>query len=103
MSHELPDAVPLVVRQVEQQPPLIAELQQPADVTPATLTPEQAQAVEAAFTQSDQESHTVAGLLGMWTGTLLLHDLMQEHFSEPAGEVEAEQKKPRKKDQDPTE
>jgi hypothetical protein len=59
---------------------------------------QQVRALEAVFADKDAESHTVAGLLGFWTGTMVLHDLAIETFSEPAGEVEPEEK-PTKQDE----
>jgi hypothetical protein len=59
---------------------------------------QQVRALEAVFATKDAESNTVAGLLGFWTGTMVLHDLAVEAFSEPAGEVESEEK-PKKQDE----
>jgi hypothetical protein len=50
-------------------------------VTVESPPPEQARAAEAYFTHQE-ENRVVAGLMGMWTGTLLLHDLAVEHFEE---------------------
>jgi hypothetical protein len=50
-------------------------------VTVEAPPPEQARAAEAYFTRQ-QENHLVAGLMGMWTGAMLLHDLAAEHFEE---------------------
>jgi hypothetical protein len=81
---------------------LKAVVEQPApqiQIPEQVLTPptaEHARAVEAVFSDHEQESHAVAGLLGLWTGTLLLHDLAVETFDEPADEKE-EQLKPEKK------
>jgi len=75
----------------------------PAAEAPAPFLPgpppdsEQLRALEAVFAAKDRESTTVAGLLGLWTGTMVLHDLAVETFTEPAGEVEAEEK-PEEKD-----
>jgi hypothetical protein len=52
-------------------------------------------ALEAVFTAKEKESATVAGLLGMLSGTMVLHDLAVDTFSEPADEVEAEEEPPR--------
>jgi hypothetical protein len=60
----------------------------PQPVPPPTL--EQVQAAEAIFAAEQQESQAVAAMLGMWTGTMLLHDLAKEHLSPPADEVELE-------------
>jgi hypothetical protein len=60
--------------------------------------PEHQRAAEAVFAARQQESDTVIGLLGLWTGVALLNDLAIETFSEPAGEVEAEEnEKPKPK------
>jgi hypothetical protein len=45
-------------------------------------TAEQAQVADRVFAH-DQEASAVAGLLGMWSATLLLHDLMAEHLARP--------------------
>jgi hypothetical protein len=80
------------------------EILMPACVAPApphaalVHDPEQAKAVEAVFAARERESQTVIGLLGLWTGTLLLNDLAIETFSEPAGEVEPEKKKPKREE-----
>ena len=74
-------------------PPLLdAPLPPEAFTTPS---PDHVRATEAAFTK-DHESAQVAGLLGMWTGTLLLHDLAVEHFEE-RDEVKEEREKKEKK------
>jgi len=40
-------------------------------------------AAEAYFSrQQQEESHLAAGLMGMWAGTLLMHDLAVEHFEQ---------------------
>lgn len=56
------------------------------------LDSEQVRALEAVFAAKDAESNTVAGLLGLWTGAMVLHDVAVDTFSQPAGEVEAEEK-----------
>jgi hypothetical protein len=58
---------------------------------------EQTRAVEAIFAAQERESKTVMGLLGMWTGSMLLHDMAVETFSEPVDECErdATKKKPK--------
>jgi hypothetical protein len=58
-------------------------------------TPEETLAVEAVFAQ-ERESQVVLGMLGVWTGALVLHDLAVEHFSRPEDEEEDEPD-PRKK------
>lgn len=65
---------------------------QPLEIPPAVgaeLPPPSAEQVRAAdhtFRHS-QESDLVMGVLGMWTGTLLLHDLAIEHFDRPEEET----------------
>ncbi len=57
-----------------------------------SVSPEQVHAREAVFTQQAQhEQQQVMGLIGMWTGALLLHDLALEHFE---GRDEEEQQRP---------
>jgi hypothetical protein len=60
-------------------------------VTVEAPPPEQVKAAEAYFTRQE-ENHLVAGLMGMWTGTLLLHDLAVEHFEERDDLDEARQR-----------
>lgn len=69
-----------------------------APAPPQQVDAEQARAVETLFAKKDQESDQVLGLLGMWTGTLLLHDLAVEHFSQPVDELELATPKPREPD-----
>jgi hypothetical protein len=96
MTHESTLVLPVAV-QVDKA------LFAPAHQSPAPVLEnpspdaEQVRALEAVFTAKDQESETVAGLFGLVTGTLVLHDLAVETFSEPAGEVEAEEE-PKEKD-----
>ncbi len=45
-------------------------------------TPEQVRAAEAVFAQ-DPESEAVAGLWGMWAGTLALHAIAVDTFQTP--------------------
>ncbi len=96
MTHESTLALPVAV---EVDKAMFAPAHQsPAPVleTPAPDA-EQVRALEAVFAAKDRESATVAGLLGMVTGTMVLHDLAIETFSEPAGEVEPEEL-PKEKD-----
>lgn len=68
-------------------------LDQPAPPDAGTPTPEEVRATEAVFAHEQQEHALVHGLLGMWAGTLLLHDLAQDHFDTPE-----EDEEPRKED-----
>jgi uncharacterized BrkB/YihY/UPF0761 family membrane protein len=81
MSHEA--AVTTVVEQKVLPP--APEIHVPAP------TAEQVQAANNAFTHS-RDSDTVVGLVGLWTGILLLKDLAVENFAVP--QDEEEQKRP---------
>jgi hypothetical protein len=58
------------------------------------LTPEEIRAVEEVFAH-DQEAQAVAGLLGLWSGTLLLHDVARETFDGAAEEEEKDPNNPK--------
>jgi hypothetical protein len=98
MTHESTMILPAAV-QVDQA--LFAPgADTPAPVLRDTLADsQQVRALEAVFAAKEAENHTVSGLLGLWTGTMILHDLAIDTFSEPAGEVEAEGKP--KEDEEP--
>ena len=91
MSEESPIVAPLTRAVIEVQTPLEVI---PAAHTVQTPSADQVRATEAVFTQQQDESHAVMGLLGLWTGTLLLHDLAVEHFDTPDDEDET----PRRQD-----
>lgn len=83
--------------------PVIAPAEAPG-ATLATPAPEQVEAAEAAFRQEvpgqdisgqNDEARLVSGVLGMWAGTLLLHDLALEHFSVPPEERPRRSGRPR--------
>ncbi len=62
-----------------------------------TPTPEQVRAVEQVFAQQEQESATVANILGLYTSGVLLHNLVTDALT-PTEEVK---EKPRlKSDED---
>ena len=70
---------------------VLAEVEQlPPPSGPALPTdPEHARRADAVFSQEQkEEAQVVAGLFGLWTGTLLLHDLAKEHFAGSAEEDE---------------
>lgn len=75
------EEIPIIVRvpaEAETPPAVTAPLPEPA-------TPDEARAIEAAFAL-EQENQQVAGLLGLWTSALVLHDLAAENFREPEEE-----------------
>jgi hypothetical protein len=94
MSHEMPHIAPLEVRPVEVVTPPPAEPALPPQLT--AVDPEQVQQLDAFFARKDENS-TVAGLLGLWTGALVLHDVARDHFAPPVGEVEDEEEPEKKK------
>lgn len=59
------------------------ELPPPSPDSVVQLTPDQVQLREAVFSQqvADKESQQVAGLLGIWTGSMLLNDLVMDAMS----------------------
>ena len=93
------DTIASAVRVEIQQPPLL-EVPGPQQQQPSELTPEQLRAVESVFSAADQESQLVLGLLGMWTGTLVLHDVLKETVT-PASDEELEKLKKRKPNLNP--
>lgn len=95
MFHEAPLPTRIVAEPVEAVQAVAAEAPSPPIPMPVP-TPEQVQAAEALFAAEERESQHMAGLLGMWTGTMLLHDLAKEHLSPPADERD-EDEKPKKK------
>jgi hypothetical protein len=88
-SHE-PLAVVTPPALTRPEPPLEA---QSASQHLAPRTPEEIRAVEAVFAQHHQESETVAGLLSLWTGGMVLRDILVDTFAEPVGEVEVDPQK----------
>jgi hypothetical protein len=63
---------------------------------PRLATQEQLAASDQLFAaRQEQEHQAVASLLGLYTGTLLLRDLMAEHLAH--GEEEEEERKAREK------
>jgi hypothetical protein len=82
MADELMHVAPPVLN------PPMQIVMEPAEQLPlppgavGSQTPEQVNAAEAAFRHEQHEHSAVSGLIGMWAGTLLLHDLAKEHFDE---------------------
>ena len=87
MSHDLT----LVTPHGEKLRILLEQQQRlPAAEVAAPIDPEHVRAVDAVYAQQEKESDQVFGLLGMWTGTLLLRDLAVEAFDKSAEEKEEE-------------
>jgi len=94
MFHEAPLTLPVAVHYDKAIFPPAFET--PSPPHPDDIPdPQQVKAAEAVFAAQEQaqekESNVVAGLVGLWTGTLLLHDLAIEAFSPPAGELDEEE------------
>lgn len=81
-----------------EQPELGAVVQLPM---PAEPTEEEARAVEVVFAQQD-ENRFVAGMIGLWTSALVMHDLAVETFRS-SEEDEEETPDPKKKKDKPKE
>ncbi len=87
MSHDVSVAVPPATEQIRAimnralQTPLPAEQLAPP-------SPEHVRAADAVFSQHDPDSDKVAGMIGLWAGTLILHDIARETFDPPADEKE---------------
>jgi hypothetical protein len=98
MSAEWSETVPHLVQPPAQQLPPVIETLHHGDVSLTAPNVEQQEAVAAVFRHQLREADQAAGLLGMWTGTLLMHDILKDSLQEPAGEVEVEKKKEKEKE-----
>ena len=78
------------------QPQIIAtEHLAPPNHDPIAVDPVQAQAVDELFARK-KENDTVAGIVTLYTGALVLHDMAKEAFSEPVAlDPPAREKKPK--------
>jgi hypothetical protein len=92
MSDEFILVSPKVVIPAEVVMPPVEQAPLPG-VTVGAPAPDQVRATEAYFSRQE-ENHLVAGLMGMWTGTLLLHDLAVEHFEDRDDIEEERERKP---------
>jgi hypothetical protein len=95
MSEELSVLVPVHTEAKIQV--LMPELKpMPGDAGTVHLTPEQMQAQDAVLRQEaqNQESKQAAAFMGVWMGTLLLHDVVAEHLAPPADEESREKDEP---------
>jgi hypothetical protein len=92
MSQELPVNTPLTHVEIENLHAQVID-QVPGEDRPVAVTPEQVRTADEFFAR-EKESKQVIGLMGLWTGALLLHDVAVETF-DTSGEQDEE--KPRKK------
>ncbi|HJT77239.1 MAG TPA: hypothetical protein VJ739_08555 [Gemmataceae bacterium] len=87
MSHDVSAVVPPPAQQIRAI--MDRALQTPMPAQPvAPPNPDHVRAADAVFSQHDPESDKVAGLLGLWAGTLILHDVARDAFDPPADENE---------------
>jgi len=64
-----------------------------ATVVQSPPSPEQVRAAEAVFSQQqDKDSNVALGMLGIWTSTVLLHDLALDHFWSSQSDEEEEER-----------
>lgn len=97
MVHESILETPVYVGKTEVILPEAAAPAKPVEVQPPSE--EQALATDEYFAQAgDSEAQAVATMIGLWTSTLLLHDLVVEHLRGPRKDEEEEPKRvpPRK-------
>jgi hypothetical protein len=92
-SQELPVDSPITRIEVENLEAQVLN-QVPGEARHVPLTPEQVRTADAVFAQREQESKQVMGLIGLWTSTLLLHDIAVDTFDTK----DEEEEKPRKKE-----
>ncbi len=76
MADEHMAIVPLVQHHVEQP-----KVDPAPNAAPRLATPEEIRAADQLFAKQAQEQQLVSGLLGMYTGSLLLRDLAAEHLA----------------------
>jgi hypothetical protein len=91
-SHEAPLLPPITRVEVENLHAQIID-RVPGEEHPVAPTQEQVRAADEVFAR-DKESEQVLGILGMWTGALMLHDIMVDTFDVS----EEEEEKPSKKE-----
>jgi hypothetical protein len=95
MSHTPHETAVFAPAPVESPAPVV---EAPAHQAPAPPAPtaEQMKAADAVFARQEKESATVAGLLGLWTGGMLLRDVAVDSLTpEEEGDEADPTKKPR--------
>ena len=86
-----PSSVTVPIETITVEAKLPADHAGCATVVQSPPSPEQVRAAEAVFSQQqDSDSHAVLGMLGIWTSTVLLHDLALEHFWSSQSDEEEE-------------
>jgi hypothetical protein len=90
MSGEVHVVPPVAVLYHEEV--LASGLVAPAPPLPqVTIDPEQVREVDLVFSSKQKEAEKVTGLIGLYTGVALLHDLAIEAFKPAPGELEEEE------------
>jgi hypothetical protein len=95
MSEQRPEFAPLIIRQAELQQPPLLETPVPSQLR-TTPSEEDARVAAAVFARPEHESQQVANLLGLWTGSMALHDLLKDSLTPAAGEFEEEENSKKK-------
>jgi hypothetical protein len=89
MIEEVLGGFPVFSQPAPELPVLPPEAPSVADV-PAAPDAEQIQAVDAIFAQ-DPEPSAAAALLGLWSGAMIMSDLLHGHLHHPTEEVEPDE------------
>jgi hypothetical protein len=100
MAIEATIADPTTIKHINDLLPPGAAPVRPEQLPPAP-TAEQREAVDALFAQESQqqsESEEVLGVIGLWAGTVMLHDLAVEHLRSKPEEEEEKPHVPRKEE-----
>jgi hypothetical protein len=99
MAEEIPITTAVFVPSPPEEAPPPEAPKFDQEPTPAQPSPEEARAVEVVFAQ--EENRLVGGLIGLWSGALILHDIAVDTFSPPANEDEDEPDPRNKEEDDP--
>jgi hypothetical protein len=91
MAAENLEPIAFVARPAESQPAPLVDA--PLATAVSAPTPEELHAIASVFAERDRQSAGAAGLLGAWSAGMVLHEVLKDTLTEPAGEVEAEKKK----------
>jgi hypothetical protein len=100
MFEESPLVAPVQLDRAEMVESPGVEKPLPVEASPAPSA-EQRQAVDAIFAAQEEESRQAAGLIGMWAGTLMLHNVLVDTLTtEEDKEEEKQRKKTKDRDKD---
>jgi hypothetical protein len=96
MTFEPPEPIPMVSQLMATQQPAVLDGEAPGEALPP-LSEDEVRAIEAVFAREQREATQVAGLMGLWMGSLLLGDILKDTLIQPAGQIEAEKEKKKSK------